>query len=194
MKKSSEIDFIKVADSEIQREISITEDELFIRATIPKTFKSFDSLNFEDKKTRLIFAYQLVQKIRTHSYPRLNLVICPENIVYNTGMTPFFIHYGVMESLPPFEKNEQRIWMETKATVAAAVDQSHSFEEYVKYHETLELKGTGASIMAMADSQSLLNFINEQLILEMEREKTIIKLPRQKWKASKWHPSGLGYY
>ena len=92
----------------IKKEIVITDDELIIQAAIPASFKRFEALQSEDEKTRWMFAHQLVEKacIR-HPYPRLNLVVCPENIVYSTGMTPFFIHYGVMESLPPFEKNEE---------------------------------------------------------------------------------------
>ena len=53
----------------------------------------------------------------------------------------------------------QTLWLETKAAVAAAIDGSCTFEEYVNYHETLELKEC-AEIMSMAD-------INHYLILSM---------------------------
>ncbi|MFJ7932756.1 type VII secretion protein EssB [Sporosarcina sp. NPDC096371] len=192
LKSSTAIEFVKEADAEIKKEIVVTEDELIIHAYPPPSFKKFEALSVEDEKTRWIFAYQLVEKVRTHAYPRLNLVICPENIVYSTGMTPYFIHYGVMESLPPFEENTERNWLELKATVAAAVDSSRTFEEYVKYHETLELKEIGQLIMSMGDSESLLAVIQDQLARIVEKEKHYIELPRKKWKTSKWLAIGLG--
>ncbi len=192
LKNSAEIEFLKNADSEIEKEIVLTEDELIIHAYTPTSYKKFEALKVEDEKTKWIFAYQLVEKVRTHAYPRLNLVICPENIVYSTGMTPYFIHYGVMESLPPIEESDERNWLELKATVAAAVDSSRTFEEYVKYHETLQLKEIGMLIMSMVDSQSLLDVIQEQLALVVEKEKNYIELPRKKWKTSKWLSICLG--
>ena len=192
LKSGTAIEFVKDADSEIKKEIIMTEDELMIHASIPPSYKQFKALEVEDEKSKWIFAYQLVEKVRTHAYPRLNLMICPENIVYSTGMTPYFIHYGVMESLPPFEANDERVWLELKATVAAAVDNSRTFEEYVKYHETLELKEIGLLIMSMVDSQSLLAVIQEQLAVIVEKEKNYIELPRKKWKTSKWISFSLG--
>lgn len=192
LKSSAEIEFLKEADSEIRKELVMTDDELTIQAEIPESFKRFEALKSEDEKTRWIFAYQLVEKVRTHAYSRLSVVICPENIVYNTGMTPFFIHYGVMDSLPPFEKNEERVWLETKAVVAAVVDGTRTFEEYVKYHEALDLKTVDASIMSMPDSESLVAYIKEQIEQVEEKEKSTIRLPRKKWKTSKFLSIGLG--
>jgi len=194
LKSSTAMEFVKDADAdaEIEKEILLTEDELIIHVHVPTSYKKFEALGVEDEKTKWIFAYQLVEKVRTHAYPRLNLVICPENIVYSTGMTPYFIHYGVMESLPPFEVNEERLWLELKAAVAAAVDNSRTFEEYVKYHETLELKEIGLLIMSMVDSESLLAVIQEQLAAVVEKEKHYIELPKKKWKTSKWFSISLG--
>ena len=110
-----------------------------------------------------MFAYQLVEKVYSHPYPRLNLIVSPENIVYSRGMDPVFFIYGVLGSLPPFETNDERVWLETKAVVAAAIDGSFTFEEYLKYSEILELKEMGSTIMSMKESDSLLDFISQQM-------------------------------
>ncbi|CAM3251019.1 type VII secretion protein EssB [Filibacter tadaridae] len=192
LKKSAEVTFLKEVNPEIEKEVILTEDELIVTATIPESFKRFDAIHLEDAKIKWMFAHQLVEKIDAHPYPRLNLIVCPENIVYSRGMTSAFIYYGVLESLPPFENDDERVWLETKAAVATAVDGSFTYDEFIKYHKTLELKETGATIMGMSDSQSLLDYIEEQLEQQEEREKTFIKLPQKKWKTTKWLTIGLG--
>ncbi|MFB5086001.1 type VII secretion protein EssB [Psychrobacillus sp. PGGUH221] len=184
-KRTSEIIFLKEVNPQITKDIVITDDELIIQAEIPSNFKRFSEIHKEDEKSRWMFAYQLVEKVHSHPYPRLNLIVCPENTVYSRGMEPLFIYYGVQGSLPPFEKNEERIWLETKAVAAAAIDGSFTFEEYLKYSEILELKEIGSSIMSMKDSQSLLNYISEQLDQLEIREKENVRLPRKKWKITK---------
>ncbi|ALC86427.1 hypothetical protein AM499_11755 [Bacillus sp. FJAT-22090] len=191
-KRTSEIIFLKEVNPKITKDIVITDDELIIQAEIPNTFKRFSEIHKEDEKSRWMFAYQLVEKVHSHPYPRLNLIVCPENTVYSRGMEPLFIYYGVQGSLPPFEKNEERFWLETKAVAAAAIDGSFTFEEYLKYSEILELKEIGSSIMSMQDSQSLLNYISEQLDQLEIREKENVRLPRKKWKITKGLSIGFG--
>ncbi|MDF2065916.1 type VII secretion protein EssB [Bacillus sp. Cr_A10] len=191
-KRTSEIIFLKEVNPQITKDIVITDDELIIQAEIPSNFKRFSEIHKEDEKSRWMFAYQLVEKVHSHPYPRLNLIVCPENTVYSRGMEPLFIYYGVQGSLPPFEKNEERIWLETKAVAAAAIDGSFTFEEYLKYSEILELKEIGSSIMSMQDSQSLLNYISEQLDQLEIIEKENVRLPRKKWKITKGLSIGFG--
>lgn len=191
-KRTSEIIFLKEVNPQITKDIVITDDELIIQAEIPSNFKRFSEIHKEDEKSRWMFAYQLVEKVHSHPYPRLNLIVCPENTVYSRGMEPLFIYYGVQGSLPPFEKNEERIWLETKAVAAAAIDGSFTFEEYLKYSEILELKEIGSSIMSMQDSQSLLNYISEQLDQLEIREKENVRLPRKKWKITRGLSIGFG--
>ena len=148
-KRTEEIIFLKEVSPKITKDIAITDDELIIQAAIPPSFNRFSHMHSEDEKSRWMFAYQLVEKVYSHPYPRLNLIVCPENIVYSRGMDPLFLYYGVMGSLPPFETNEEQVWLETKAVVAAAIDASFTFEEYLKYSEILELKEIGAKIMSM---------------------------------------------
>ncbi|WP_144509673.1 type VII secretion protein EssB [Bacillus sp. FJAT-22090] len=191
-KRTEEIIFLKEVNPKIAKDIQITENELIIQAEIPTSHKRFSTMHLEDNKSRWMFAYQLVEKVYTHPYPRLNLIVCPENIVYNRGMEPIFLYYGVMGSLPPFETNDERVWLETKAVVAAAIDASFTFEEYLKYSEILELKETGAKIMSMKDSDSLLDYIGQQLEQLEVIEQANVKLPLKKWKITKWLSIGLG--
>jgi type VII secretion protein EssB len=191
-KRTEEVVFLKEVNPKIKKDIVITDNELIIQADIPETFRRFDDIQKEDEKSRWMFAYQLVEKVNSHPYPRLNLIVSPENIVYSRGMEPVFLYYGVLGSLPPFEANDERVWLETKAVVAAAIDGSFTFEEYLKYSEILELKETGATIMAMKESDSLLDFISQQMEHLEVKELENVKIPRKKWKVTKWLSVGLG--
>ena len=191
-KRTEEIIFLKEVNPKIKKDIVITDDELIIQADIPGSFKRYDAIHVEDEKSRWMFAYQLVEKVYSHPYPRLNLIVSPENIVYSKGMDPVFLYYGVLGSLPPFETNDERVWLETKAVVAAAIDGSFTFEEYLKYSEILELKEIGSTIMTMKESDSLLNYISQQMERLEEKELENIKIPRKKWKFTKWLSIGLG--
>lgn len=190
-KRSTEIVFLKEVNPEIRKEIVITDDELIIQADIPSSLKQFDEIQSEDAKSRWIFAHQLVEKVDAHPYPRLNLIVCPENIVYSKGMAPVFIYYGVMESLPPFRNDAERVWLETRAAVAAAVDGSFTYEEYLKYNEVLELNETSAKVMSIQNSRALLDYIEQQLENLDIKEQSFVKLPRKKWKMTKWLSIGL---
>ncbi len=191
-KRTEEIIFLQEVSPKIAKDIVITDDELIIQAVFPLSFKRFSEMHLEEEKSRLMFAHQLVEKVYAHPYPRLNLIVCPENIVYSKGMEPLFLYYGVMGSLPPFETNEEQVWLETKAVVAASIDSSFTFEEYLKYSEILELKETGKKIMSMTDSESLLDFIGQQLEQLEIKEQANVKLPKKKWTITKWLSIGLG--
>ena len=191
-KRTEEIIFLKEVNPKIKKDIVITDDELIIQADIPASFKRYDAIHAEDEKPRWMFAYQLVEKVYSHPYPRLNLIVSPENIVYSKGMDPVFLYYGVLGSLPPFEANDERTWLETKAVVAAAIDGSFTFEEYLKYSEILELKEIGSAIMTMKESDSLLSYISKQMELLEEKELENVKIPQKKWKFTKWLSIGLG--
>ena len=190
-KSSSEVIFLKEVNPEIRKEIVITDDELIIQADIPSSLKQFDEIQTEDAKSRWMFAHQLIEKVDAHPYPRLNLIVSPENIVYSKGMVPVFIYYGVMESLPPFRNDAERVWLETRAAVAAAVDGSFTYEEYLKYNEVLELNETSEKVMSIPDSRSLLDYIEQQLEVLDIKDRSFVKLPRKKWKRTKWLSIGL---
>lgn len=193
LRNSAVLTFIKDMEPEIKKEILVTDDELVVSATIPESYKPFKSIQSEDKKTKWIFSHQLVEKVKTHPYSRLTVVVSPENIVYDSGMKPFFIHYGVLDSLPPYEQDSDRVWLETKAAVAVAVDGSKTFDEYLKYSDALNLNETEATIMSMLDEEMLKLYIKEQIELLEEKEKNYIKLPNKKWKTWRYTSLGLGF-
>ncbi|QEY20581.1 type VII secretion protein EssB [Psychrobacillus sp. AK 1817] len=191
-KRTEEIIFLKEVNPKISKDIVITDDELILQAMIPKDYMRFKDIQREEEKSRWMLGYQLVEKVYSHPYPRLNLIVCPENIVYSKAVEPMFLYYGVLGSLPPYETDEERLWLETKAVVAAAIDGSFTFEEYLKYSEILELKEIGATIMGMKNSQSLLDYIAEQMEQLEIKERSNVKLPRKKWKWTKYLAIGLG--
>ena len=82
-KRTEEIIFLKEVNPSISKNIVITDNELIIQADIPNTYKRFSDIQSEEVKSRWMFAYQLVEKVYSHPYPRLNLIVCPENIVYS---------------------------------------------------------------------------------------------------------------
>ncbi len=192
LKNETEIQFIKEVEPAIEKEVMVTDDEVVISAVIPKAFNRFSKIFKEDEKKKWIFAYQLVEKVESHPYKRLTKIICPENVVFNAGMTPYFIHHGIQDRLPPFVEEPEGIWVETKALIATTIDNSKSFEEYVKYYEALDLTDRAETIMKMTDSAELLLYITEQInFLEREEEKQI-QLPTKKWKAYKYGGITLG--
>jgi type VII secretion protein EssB len=191
-KRTEEIMFLKEVEPKIQKEIVITDNELMVQAEVPVSYKRFSDIQLEDEKAKWRFAYQLVEKVYAHSYPRLHLIVCPENIVYDSGLSPSFLYYGVKGSLPPFENNEERIWLETRATVATVVEKSNSFDEYVRYTAVLELKENGSKVMEATDSQSLLDFITQQLQRLEIVERSYVKLTVKKWNWAKWLSIGFG--
>ncbi|MFS0576293.1 type VII secretion protein EssB [Sporosarcina sp. 179-K 3D1 HS] len=192
LKNQAVVEFLREVDSDIPKVIRTTEDELIITATIPPTFRTFDTLRKEDMKTRWIFAHQLIEKAEGHPHDRLTLVVCPDNIVYNTGMKPFFIHYGVMDGLPPSEKDPDRVWLETKASVASAIDGSKTFDEYIKYADALNLSETESAILSATNPHELKTYCKEQIESLEQQEKLYVQIPKKKWKTWKITAFALG--
>ncbi|MCG3089833.1 type VII secretion protein EssB [Sporosarcina cyprini] len=192
LKSPSVVQFLSEVEPEIPKAITTTDDELIITASIPELHQPFEALRQENMKTRWIFAHQLIEKVEKHPYDRITLAVCPENIVYNTGMTPYFIHYGMIDALPPMEKNPDRVWVETKAAVAAAVSNSRTFDDYIKYQDALPLNAVEQSILSAKDPEELRVFCKKQIQLIEENEKRYIKLPKKKWKSWKITAISLG--
>ncbi|TYR99125.1 type VII secretion protein EssB [Rossellomorea vietnamensis] len=181
----SEISILKNIEPAIRKEIFMKNDELHIENTIPDTF-SFPSRLKVNEKERLICAYQLVQKVQSHKLSRLHLIVCPENIVFDQGLTPYFIHYGVKESLPPYEKEADLLLMETKASAAAIVDRQYTFEEYKNYNATLKLPAITKEILE-ADSFDRLGEVINQFIKEAKQSDSLLmSVSKKKWKLNRY--------
>lgn len=185
-----EIHFLKNINPSIQREITMENDELCIVNTIPDSFSFYPQLKANEKE-RLMSAYQLVQNVRNHTLSRLHLIICPENIVFDQGLTPHFIHYGVKESLPPYEKEADLLLKQTKATVAAIVDQQHTFDDYFKFSETLKLSSMTKDILEAESIERVGEVLNHSIKEAKKSDSLLMTVSKKKWKLNRYVLFGI---
>ncbi|MCU9612785.1 type VII secretion protein EssB [Caldibacillus lycopersici] len=187
-----EIQFLQTIDPVFQKDIIATEDEIQIIIHFPKTMNDFRKIKQKKAIHRRFFAHQIIKKVQVHSYERLHLLICPENIAFDASLTPYFYHYGVKESLPPYEKDEELQFNQLKAIVATIIDGQYKFEEYLNFHQTLKLTELANEIMqakAMADLEQIV----QQLILDLEKqEKSLVTIPKKQWKFQRYVLLALG--
>ncbi|XYJ23816.1 type VII secretion protein EssB/YukC [Bacillus velezensis] len=128
--------------------------------------------------------------MKQHKLKRLNLIAAPENIVFDKALTPYFLHYGVKESLPPYEEDRERVLKELKACAALAADGAYTFDEYLKYKETLHFSPEVKSVLEAETIEELEEAIQTAIDSLEERDKTYIKLPKKKWKIQRYAWSG----
>ncbi|MBG9443065.1 type VII secretion protein EssB [Cytobacillus firmus] len=188
---AEELELLQAMESAIKRDIHLTEDELRLVLQIPSNYLTFSKLKKKDQRSRWIFSSQLLKLVKSHPYSRLHLVICPENIVADESLSPHLLHYGVSESLPPYETNQEKLWMELKATIAAAVDGNRSFRDYLKLHETIELSPAAASVIKAKDENELSDIIRTNIEMLEKKDKEYAKVPQKKWKATRYSAWGL---
>ncbi|WP_438420507.1 type VII secretion protein EssB [Bacillus siamensis] len=181
-----EANVIKEADPFFQKEVSVSEDEVTITISPPSSYQAFRYIKGKDKKSRWQFAYRLVQAVKQHKLKRLNLIAAPENIVFDKALTPYFLHYGVKESLPPYEEDRERVLKELKACAALAADGAFTFEEYLKYKETLQFSSEVKSVLEAETFEELEETILNVIDSLEARDKTYIKLPKKKWKIQRY--------
>jgi type VII secretion protein EssB len=187
----AEISFLKEINPKIKKEIHMMDDKLSILHTIPNTYTFLPKLEQVDERDRLMIAYKIVQQAEYHSLTRIHLLVCPENIVLDQGLNPTFLHYGVKESLPPYEKNSDQLVKEVKATVAAIVDKHFSFEQYVHYAETLKLNEFTKRVCLANSLNELMNIIEER-IQQVTKEKSLLMTVNKKtWKRNRYVLYGL---
>ncbi|KAB7708254.1 type VII secretion protein EssB [Bacillus aerolatus] len=181
-----EIAMLLEEEKELEKAIDANEDEVIITITPPSAFQPFYFLRNKKEMSRWIFANQLLKKVRSHQQSRIYLVVCPENILFDRGFTPYFLHFGVHESLPPYEKDEQILFEEVKATAAAAVDSKYSFEEYLQFHDTLKLSPAAADLLAAENYRELEKVIEGYIEKLEEQQKMFISIPVKKWNVHKY--------
>ena len=109
------------------------------------------------------FSYQLVDAVLKHDVKRLHPIVSPENIVFHQGLAPAFLHYGVKESIPPYETDEHRLLKEVKAVVLRVVDHEYQFQEYVAYNETLKLSELAKEISETKSLEELSALIEQKI-------------------------------
>ncbi|MDR7074428.1 type VII secretion protein EssB [Fictibacillus barbaricus] len=186
-----EIDLLRELDNDIQRNILLEDDELKIKITPHSRYHFYPDLKDKNERSKWMFAYQLVKKVKNHALTRLHLVVCPENLVFDQSLTPSFLHYGVKESIPPYESDHEKVWKELKATVAYTVDGKYSFQEYLKLYETIDLSPLAKEILEMENEDVLLQFIHKNLDGLDEKDKLILTIPQRKWKLTRYAAFGL---
>lgn len=188
---AAETDLLKEMDASIKREIDLTEDELTVHIQPPKSYLGFSSLMKKEERSKWNFSYQLVKKVKNHSLSRIHLIVCPENLVFDQSFTPYFLHYGVKESIPPYERDHVKLWQELKATVAAAVDSKFTFEQYLKFNETLDISPMSKELLSAATFDDLLTMIETNMRELDKKHAALVSIPEKKWKLTRYVSLGF---
>ncbi|MFD9628296.1 type VII secretion protein EssB [Peribacillus muralis] len=191
MQDPLELQLIHEADPVLKKHIEVTEDEVQIRVNSPASFFDFSSAREKNVLVRWLTSYQVVKKVRYHQLTRLMLAVCPENIVFDSSLSPHFLHYGVRDSLPPYEQNQDVLFQETKALISALVDGQQSFEEYLHYHQTLKLSNEVQSIWAAGTWDELSAVIQTRIDALEKEEKAFVHIPEKKWKTARYSLVGM---
>lgn len=191
LKDQLEINLIKSISPEFNREFQLIEDKLIIKLFPPENFHIFEMIHQQSMESRWRFAYNIIQTIRNHTLSRIKYVICPENIMFDEGLLPYFLHYGVKESIPPYETDRERTFQEMKATIAACVDEKYGFISYLLHYETLNLSNVINKIMAADDFEQLIAIVEEQLKENEEYERNVVHIPKKKWSITRYSVPGL---
>ncbi|MFL0582274.1 type VII secretion protein EssB [Solibacillus silvestris] len=186
-----EITLLQENNPFIEKNITLTEDELIFTYKKEPNFMTFGKLRTLDERSRWMFASKVLRFIMLHQSNRLHLIVCPENILIDESLTAYFLHYGVKESIPPYERNKERLWAETKAIIAAAVQPNYKFDQYIQFSKSIELSPVAVKIMEAKDEQELLTTIQDQLQLLEKEEKKYTKIAKTKWNWVRYSLIGL---
>ncbi|MGN1402256.1 MAG: type VII secretion protein EssB [Bacillus sp. (in: firmicutes)] len=181
LKNELEVQVIKELNPNIHKTIEVNEDEIIIRFELPEGFSEFDKIHTKTEHDKWVFVYRLIQKAKEHSYTRLIPIISPENVVFDNGYTPYLLHYGIKNSIPPYEVEPARLLKEAKAIACAVTEGKHSFIEYLNYEATLKLSKESQAIMSAETMEELEKVIGRQIQRIEEQEKQFERVPKKKW-------------
>lgn len=181
-----EINLLKTLDDSIERKIEMEQDELKLIYQLEKTSYYNDKLEQLTRKERSLVGHQLINKVKNHSLTRLHLVVSPENIVVSKGLSPSFLYYGVKESLPPYEKNQEELLLETKAMLAYLIDPTYEFKHYLKYYQTLKLPKLIKDIFAAVSLFELEEILERVINEENEQMLKVKQIPLKKWNSYRY--------
>lgn len=175
----------------INKSITLTDDELIFTYKKESNYMTFGELRKLKELNRWMFASQVLKVQSRHSLNRLHLIICPENLLIDESLMPYFLHYGVKESIPPYEKDSDRIWRETKALVAAAIDPKYTFEQYIQFSQSIELSPIAEEVMGAKEENELNDTIKKQIMLLKNEEKKLVTVSKTKWSWLRYSIAGL---
>ncbi|HLS66112.1 MAG TPA: type VII secretion protein EssB [Pseudogracilibacillus sp.] len=176
-----EINMLTSIHPHLNKQINLAEDQLTITFELPSDYHYFDDIFKKNIRERYRFAYNVIDTIESHTYSRLHLTVSPENILFDQGLQPTFLHYGVSESIPPYEKDDETEWLETRALLAYIVDHRHDFRTYMNHYKTIDLKGVAKEIMFAENFSELKEIMSREIKQDVTTEKTIVHLPKKKW-------------
>ncbi|WP_158638632.1 type VII secretion protein EssB [Metabacillus litoralis] len=184
---STEISFITNINPTIKKEVSMMDDALSIHFTIPKTYSFLPpQLKQLDERERLFLTYKVVQQVNQHALSRIHLLVCPENIALDKGLNPYFLHHGVKESLPPYERDQEQLLKEVKATIISIVDSQYTFEQYVSYSQTLKLSTFAKKIVESSSYNELLEILEDRIQGLNEQKPLIMMVNKKSWKLNRY--------
>lgn len=181
-----EVSLLKGINPAIKREINSAEDQIIISLEVPSQYEPFSKVMEMNMLSRWQYTYNLLHLVQHHHLSRLNIIVCPSNLLVDRGLNPHFIHYGVKESIPPYKLDADVVWHELKATIASVVAPDFDFETYYYHYETIDLPETAKKIMDAVEFDELADFISEQIVQEELFEREIEQVPKQKWKRNRY--------
>ena len=176
-----EINLLKTINPEFKKELIKTDDQLTIRLFPPASYERFQAIQSKSVQAKWRLAYNIIQLASGHSNMRLKLIISPENIMFDQGLIPHLLHYGVKESIPPYEDDQDRLWLEIRSIIATIADQKYDFTTYLSHYETIELSDIAKQIMAAESFEELTLLVNANLQKDAEYESTVIHIPTKKY-------------
>ena len=87
-----EIQMLKNMNPELSPAFELTEDQLTIGFHPPVSYSRFDDIHKKSVRSKWQLAYNIIQRIQSHSLERLKLIVSPDNILFDQGLVPHFLH------------------------------------------------------------------------------------------------------
>lgn len=182
---SLESELLKQQDPLLKRTIAEDEDELLITVQPQETMLPFSKFRNKGDYAKQVIGYSLIRAVVEHSSSRLHLIVCPENLLITEGLDIHFIHYGIKESLPPYEKNEEKLFVELKTTLLVLLDGEYRFVEYMNFTDTMKLSARAKKLLETNTMEALLSCVEAWIHEEEERAKQVHMVPKKKWRLQK---------
>ncbi|KGX91111.1 hypothetical protein N781_05290 [Pontibacillus halophilus JSM 076056 = DSM 19796] len=191
MDELEEVHVLRDLHPHIKKTIKMGEDDVSIEHVVPQSYVRFQHVLKEGEKERAMSAYRLVKEVEGHSIRRLHPIVSPENMVFDRGLKPYLLHYGVKESLPPYERDNEQLLYETRALVAALVAPAYSFIQYLRFYETLKLSDLAQKVVEAKTFQQLIEILENRIEDLRQQESSYIQVTHKKWKTNRFALLGV---
>ncbi|GIN15577.1 ESX secretion system protein YukC [Shouchella clausii] len=185
LSNSLEAELLKQQDPLLERTIAEAEDELVITVHPQETVQPFSKFRKKGDYAKQIIGHSLIRAVAEHHSSRLHLIVCPENLLVTEGLDVHFIHYGIKESLPPYEKNEEKLFAELKTTLLVLLDGEYRFVEYMNFTDTMKLSARAKKLLEADTIEALLSCVETWIQEEERRASQMHMVPKQKWRLQK---------